>query len=83
MFIYDFFNYILAPFGIDRFVLRPEQLYTLFDEATTDKWQMLLSPQCLFSSILYFGIAFALWEILLVFPYRILKKWVHFPKKMR
>lgn len=74
MFIYDFMNYVLAPFGLSDFVLIPSELFSLFSEATSDKWQMLLRPDVICSSLLYLGVFVAVWEILLVFPFRLVKR---------
>lgn len=81
MTVYELFNYILAPFGLDNFVLNGAELTAIFNSATSDKWQMLLNPSVIFSSILYFGVAVACWQIVFVFPYRLIKKLIGFPSR--
>lgn len=76
--IFEFFNYILQPFGLEGFVLNGAELTAIFNSATSDKWQMLLNPSVIFTSILVFGVAFALWQILFVFPFRLVKKLIGF-----
>lgn len=74
MYINEFMNYVLQPFGLDNFVLNGAELTSIFNSATSDKWQMLLNPSVIFSSVLYLGVAFAVFQILLVFPFRTIKR---------
>ena len=84
MTINEFFNYILTPFlgSNDGFILNVDTLYiTMFDNINADNWTALLTPQIFCSALLYIGLFVGLWSILIVFPYRLIKRLIGYRSK--
>lgn len=81
MTIYQFFDYIFTSLGMGEIIRPLPDLLQDFTLATTEKWQVLLSPSNVFSWLVYFGFAFAIWNIVFVFPYRLIKRLINMPKR--
>lgn len=79
--IYDFMNLILFNIGCPDLLVPLSELLNSFNGITWDSFSSLLNPSIIFSWIYYFGWAFASWQVILVYPFRLFKKLIKFPHK--
>lgn len=79
--IYDFFNTILSNIGLNGVLLPFNELMSNFNGLTWETMASVLNPSVIFSWLYYFSWAFATYQIILVFPFRLFKKLIKFPHK--
>ena len=76
----NFVNILLSNlFGTDVALFSLPELTTFLSSATS--WVEILNPLFLISFVTYFFTFFGVWQICCIFPFRLLKKLLHFPGK--
>lgn len=77
--LFEYLNYILNGLGFSNLLLTLQDI-VLYVSDLTD-WSQLVRPDLLFSVIFYLGAGIGIWSIVVVYPYRLLKKIIKYPSR--
>lgn len=75
----EFIRYMLSGLGLSNLLLTLEELVQ-YVSGLTD-WSQLIRPDLLFSVTFYLGAGIGIWQICIVFPFRLLKRLIRYPSR--
>ena len=75
----EYIQYILNGIGLSDILLTLQEIVSYVSELSS--WAQLIRPDVLFSVIFYLGAGIGIWQIVIVYPFRLLKKFIRFPSR--